>query len=68
MFYKHSRICKTVVLIVYVDYMVIIGNDTIEIENLNSKLMGVFEFKNLGVLKCFLGMEFARSNEGIFDN
>ncbi|RVW63737.1 Retrovirus-related Pol polyprotein from transposon RE1 [Vitis vinifera] len=39
-----------------------------ELEKLNRKLAEEFEIKDLGTLKYFLGMEFARSKEGIFVN
>ena len=68
MFYKHSNEGKVVILIVYVDDIVLTGDDCNELEKLNGKLAEEFEIKDLEALKYFLGMEFARSKEGIFVN
>ncbi|RVW85258.1 Retrovirus-related Pol polyprotein from transposon RE1 [Vitis vinifera] len=68
MFYKHSNEGKVVILIVYVDDIVLTGDDCNELEKLKGKLAEEFEIKDLGALKYFLGMEFARSKEGIFVN
>lgn len=57
---------KLTLLIIYVDDMIITGNDEEEITELQEKLSKEFEMKNLGKLKYFLGIEVARSNEGIF--
>eukprot|EP00261_Vitis_vinifera_P038360 XP_019079603.1 PREDICTED: uncharacterized protein LOC109123660 [Vitis vinifera] len=59
---------KVVILIVYVDDIVLTGDDCNELEKLKGKLAKEFEIKDLGALKYFLGMEFARSKEGIFVN
>lgn len=66
-FYKHSKMGK-VVLIVYVDDIILTSDDEIELAVLKKRLAKEFQIKNLGVLKYFLGMEFARSKEGIFVN
>ncbi|WKA11488.1 hypothetical protein VitviT2T_028982 [Vitis vinifera] len=68
MFYKHSNEGKVAILIVYVDDIVLTGDDYNELEKLKKKLAEEFEIKDLGVLKYFLGMGFARSKEGIFVN
>ena len=44
------------------------GYDSAELKRLKERLADEFEIKDLGVLKYFLGMEFARSKEGIFVN
>ena len=67
-FYKHLNEGKVVILIVYVDDIVLTGDDCNELEKLKGKLAEEFEIKDLGALKYFLGMEFARSKEGIFVN
>ncbi|RVW92973.1 Retrovirus-related Pol polyprotein from transposon RE1 [Vitis vinifera] len=68
MFYKHSNEGKVVILIVYVDDIVLTGDDCNELEKLKGKLAEEFEIKDLEALKYFLGMEFARSKEDIFVN
>ena len=66
MFYKHSREGKVTILIVYEDDIILTGDDNAELENLKKGLAKDFEIKDLGTLKYFLGMEFARFEEGIF--
>ncbi|KAK8957122.1 hypothetical protein KSP39_PZI000020 [Platanthera zijinensis] len=57
---------KIVVLIVYVDDIVITGNDTDEISKLKGLLSAEFEVKDLGRLRYFLGIEVTHSDKGIF--
>ena len=57
---------KVKALIIYVDEMIITGNDNEEIIELQRHLAKEFEIKNLGGLKYFLGIEVARSKHGIF--
>jgi hypothetical protein len=59
------RLSKVTVLIVYVDDMIITRDDKEEISRLQKELATEFEM-NLGGLKYFLGIEVARSNQGIF--
>ena len=68
MFYRHSETGKLAILIVYVDDIILTGDDAREIETLKGRLATEFEIKNLGAVKYFLGIEFARSKEGIFIN
>ena len=65
LFVKHSEIGKMAVLIVYVDDIIITGNHIEEINSMKRMLAKEFEVKDLGTLKYFLGMEFARSKKGI---
>nr|BAK64102.1 gag-pol polyprotein [Eustoma grandiflorum] len=53
-------------LIIYVDDMIITGNDANEISRLRDYLFTQFEMKDLGGLKYFLGIEVLRSAEGIY--
>jgi hypothetical protein len=51
---------------VYVDDLIIGGNDHATINNFKDYLHTCFHMKDLGKLKYFLGVEVARSNSGIF--
>ncbi|KAJ0503054.1 putative RNA-directed DNA polymerase [Helianthus annuus] len=53
-------------LIIYVDDMIITGNDEEEMRELKANLFNDFEMKDLGRLKYFLGIEVLRSRRGIF--
>jgi hypothetical protein len=66
LFIKHTTQEKVTALIVYVDDIVLTGNDDREIQNLRHDLANEFEIKDLGSLKYFLGIEVARSKHGIF--
>ncbi|XP_019053901.1 PREDICTED: uncharacterized protein LOC109114922 [Nelumbo nucifera] len=55
-----------VALIVYVDDIIITGDWNSEIQRLKRFLATQFEVKDLGPLRYFLGIEVARSNQGIF--
>ena len=55
-------------LIIYLDNMVITGNNEEEISDLKKKLFMEFKIKNLGDLKYFLRIEVLRSRRGIFFN
>nr|CAN68502.1 hypothetical protein VITISV_015736 [Vitis vinifera] len=57
---------KITTLIIYVDDMVVTGNDPEERKALQNYLFREFEMKDLGPLKYFLGIEVSRSSEGIF--
>ncbi|CAN1170240.1 Retrovirus-related Pol polyprotein from transposon TNT 1-94 [Linum perenne] len=68
LFFKHLPHGRIIVLIVYVDDIIITGNDPKEIKLIKQKLGAQFEIKDLGNLKFFLGMEFARSKDKLFVN
>uniref|UniRef100_A0A803NUD0 Reverse transcriptase Ty1/copia-type domain-containing protein n=1 Tax=Cannabis sativa TaxID=3483 RepID=A0A803NUD0_CANSA len=57
---------KLTALIIYVDDMVVTGNDPVERKALQNYLSREFEMKDLGPLKYFLGIEVSRSKRGIF--
>ena len=65
MFFKHSSDGKIVVLIVYVDDIILTGDDEAKMINLKNTLSQEFEIKDLGALRYFLGMEVARTSSGI---
>lgn len=48
------------------DDIIITGDDLEEIDRIKKHLAETFEMKDLGKLRFFLGMEIARSREGIF--
>ena len=66
LFVKRGEFGKQAILIVYVDDIIVTGDDESEIENLKRKLQAEFKVKDLGGLKYFLGMEIARRQKGIF--
>lgn len=56
LFSRRSVFGKIVVLIVYVDDIVLLGDDTTEIIRLKKKMADEFEIKDLGNVKYYLGM------------
>lgn len=60
LFHKHSEMGKIAILIVYVDDIILTGDDYEELTRLKRKLAEEFEIKDLGALKYFFGIEFAR--------
>jgi Reverse transcriptase (RNA-dependent DNA polymerase) len=64
MFFKR-HVAYITVLAVYMDDMIILGNDEGEIALLKKKLGKKFEVKDLGQLRYFLGIEIARGTKGI---
>ena len=59
-----------IALLVYVDDIILIGNDKEEIERVKETLNKTFKIKikDLGDLRYFLGFEVARSKKGIMMN
>lgn len=57
---------KVAVLVVYVDDMVLTGDHLEEIRWLKGSLAQLFEIKDLGPLKYFLGTEIAKSQQGVY--
>ena len=64
-FYRNSQ-AGIILLVVYVDDIIVTGNDMAGISSLKSFLHGQFHTKDLGMLKYFLGVEVMRSKRGIF--
>jgi Reverse transcriptase (RNA-dependent DNA polymerase) len=56
----------TIIVLVYVDDIIITGNDVTEIKRVKARLREKFDIKDLGLLKYFLGIEIAHSPKGIF--
>ena len=46
-----------VYLALFVDDMAIFGDDELLIEEIKAKLSSHFKMKDLGIMKCFLGLE-----------
>ncbi|CAM8937929.1 unnamed protein product [Rhodiola kirilowii] len=57
-----------IILLVYVDDVVLTGTSPILIKQIKDFIHDKFRIKDLGHLKYFLGIEVARSKEGIFIN
>lgn len=55
-------------LLIYVDDVLVTGNATKEIEVLKDYLQKIFTIKDLGKAKYFLGLEIARTSEGMYIN
>ena len=55
-----------IILCLYVDDLLITGDEEAEIVKVKSKLMQEFEMYDLGNLSYFLGMEFKNTEEGVF--
>ncbi|EOY25443.1 Cysteine-rich RLK (RECEPTOR-like protein kinase) 8 [Theobroma cacao] len=62
-FEGHSQDGKKTILIVYMDDIILTGDDTEEMERLKKTLRSEFEIKGLGQLRSFLEMEVARSKK-----
>lgn len=57
-----------IVILVYVDNMLITGNNKELIQSTKEDLQHIFKMKDHGELKYFLGIEFSRSQRGILMN
>jgi hypothetical protein len=55
-----------ILLLLYVDDMIIVGDDTIDICNLQQFLSQQFEMKDLGSLSYFLGLEVSSDQNGYY--
>jgi hypothetical protein len=66
LFVKHSKTRGVTVLLVYVDDIIVTGDDEEEQKLLGQHLAKEFEIKTLGKLKYLLGIEVAHSEKGIF--
>jgi len=66
LFIKHSKSKGVTVLLVYVDDIIVTGDDEEEQKLLSQHLAKNFEIKTLEKLKYFLGIEVAHSRKGIF--
>ncbi|XP_021986473.1 uncharacterized mitochondrial protein AtMg00810-like [Helianthus annuus] len=61
--YKSER--SYVVALIYVDDVVIVGNDSVKIQHTKDQLNEMFSIKDMGPSKYFLGIEVSRIKEGL---
>ncbi|GJZ90439.1 putative RNA-directed DNA polymerase [Tanacetum coccineum] len=54
-----------VVVLIYVDDVIITGNNLTKIQETKKQLDGEFNIKDLGLLKYFIGMELAKTKDGL---
>ncbi|OWM65682.1 hypothetical protein CDL15_Pgr017179 [Punica granatum] len=64
-FFRHYG-GRHILLVVYVDDIVITGDDVVGISQLKTYLHSQFQTKDLGALRYFLGIEVAQSERGIY--
>ncbi|XP_021717945.1 uncharacterized protein LOC110685730 [Chenopodium quinoa] len=53
-------------VLIYVDDLIVAGNNEVALSKFKAYLGKCFKMKDLGVLKYFLGLEVARSKQGIY--
>ena len=63
---KVSENSKQVVLSLYVDDMLVTGNNSRMLQNFKVEMEKVFDMSDLGYMHYFLGMEVHQENNGIF--
>jgi len=59
---------RSVYFLVYVDDLLITGNDGLGINTLENDLDTTFTIKDLGFARYFVGMKLSRSSQGIYIN
>ena len=63
----YERVIQGIVVItIYVDDLIIVGDSAMEIDHVKSLLKQEFEMKDLGELRYFLGIEVIRTPKGIW--
>ncbi|KAJ0688424.1 putative RNA-directed DNA polymerase [Helianthus annuus] len=63
--YVLSKPSVFVVLLVYVDDIIVTGNNNLEIDKVKTLLSNNFQIKDLGILKYFLGLEVVYDKSGL---
>ena len=63
--FTHTQGASFTVLLVYVDDILLIGNNPTCVQQLKKVLDDIFGLKDLGSLRYFLGLEVARTDAGI---
>ena len=66
LFIKHSTAVRLTAILVYVDDIIVTGNDEREKHEVKQRQAKEFEIKEQGELKYFLGIEVTYSTQGIF--
>ena len=56
----------TVIICIYIDYLIVGGDNEANIEHIKTLLKQEFDIKDLGELRFFLGIEIVRTKEGIW--
>ena len=64
--FTYTRGSIQINVLVYVDDLILSGNDSIALQTFKAYLSHCFHMKDLGPLKYFLGIEVARSTSGVF--
>ena len=64
--FLHCTNKDTILLLLYVDDMIITGDDVSGIQELKDFLNHQFEMKDLGHLNYFLGLEITHSTDGLY--
>ena len=64
--FLHRTNKNTILLLLYVDNMIITGDDLNGIQELKDFLSQQFERKDLGHLSYFLGLEITHSADGLY--
>lgn len=64
--FVYSKNKVSLMILVYVDDLIISGNSTSEVDSFKAYLSTCFHMKDLSALKYFLGLEVARSPQGIY--
>ena len=64
--FLHCTSKDTILLLLYVDDMIITGDDLSDIQELKDFLSQQFEMKDLGHLSYFLGLEITHSTDGLY--
>lgn len=64
--FTHITVSTITLVLVYVDDLLLAGNDRKKIEHLKLMLSNTFKMKDLGDVRYFLGLEISRSPAGFF--
>lgn len=62
--YKNEK--KVIYILLYVDDIILAGNNIVKMKEVKSSLKNRFKMKELGNLNSFLGIKITRSENGMF--